>query len=332
MRSGAGSSFRSGGKVVPTVRRLQVLLLFSGLVILVGYTVHLALRRMDGKPTLEQVSPVGEGIPIQLAKPGAPPDAIPPPGPLGDPEPEAGVFDLGSLDRDDFTATVSAPGLAHFFRELRNDPSWSREAVPGDRTHSIELWDSLLRQPTRHRGAVIALEGDLISSERNRSPLELAVLPPGNPSGLDRYYQAFVFTGDKLYMVATWRPPDRLWSDHDGVKARGRFLQVYTYEVEVRGRRGTASVPVIVAESFVPVDAPERQLGLLDSLKFFAAILGAAFLVTLIAVRWILKGGDSRSGRRRPAISRRREAPEPGSPASAAGLPPAGAGPGEGNP
>lgn len=286
----------------PAQRRLVILLVFGGVILamIFGLKFRQENKQEDARESLQ--SP-GEGVPIKFEQNGEqdktedeaplfPPLKSPPP--IGDPSPDLAEIDWSLVDKVDTTGTISEQGLIYLFQKIRTDPSWVNESLPGPKRDTTEIWNQLQSKSGEQRGEVVYLEGALIARNRNESPLNFTELPRGNPSGLDRYFYGFLYTGEKIFMVAVWRISENPFEDGDPVRVRCRFLQNYQYEVLHQNSIKTASVPLMVADSFTRMEKNTTAGKLITPLYlFFLGFIGV-FLVVLGISLWIFRRGNRR--------------------------------------
>lgn len=210
--------------------------------------------------------------------------------PINDPKPfRDDPSRLDGARSTDGTSRIDEEGLAYLFQKIRSDPHWTNEGQYTSREEERRLWRILGEDPDAIRGKEFVLEGVLVSDERNEAPHEIYGLPPGNSSGLNRYYRSFFF-GNKYYLVAVWKAPDVTFRDRDRVRFRGIFLQTYANDIDNKGKVETWAVPVLVAESFTPVAVAESFH--LSYLPYVVVGILVAFAVALVLVQWILGRGE----------------------------------------
>ncbi|MBI4585492.1 MAG: hypothetical protein HY717_15875 [Planctomycetes bacterium] len=278
--------------------RLIILGIFAVLIVAIGFGFrHLqrTLSDMDRPVDIAErhVSKFPPGQAPVMISPEKAQQGLPPPPPLGEPRPfsaQPGL--LQAVAAADQTSRIAEPALDYLFQKIRTDPNWTREFPPQSWKDPAAAWQQFIQHPPGHRGEEICLEGALISAERGRSPLTLEGLSSGALSGLDRYYQSYLYAGGKLFLVATWRPPAEVFEDHDEVRLRAQFLQVYQNDIVHQGKLVKAAVPLIVGDSFTRLPPPELQL-IPPSAQLLLIFLGAVLLVYGTA-RYILRRGNRR--------------------------------------
>ncbi len=287
-------------------RLVFILLVFGALVVLLAFGVQRYVGPEGGRAG--RGSPVAEeGVAVTIdperrrgtkgRSEALRPVPAPAP-PVGAPEPIEGEIDWSALDVVDGDDELSTDGLVALFRQIRNDATWVNEPVDGVEQDTTALWSDLDRDPASHRGKALFLEGSLVAADRHASPLELAPLPRGNPSGLDRYYEAYLFDGARLYMVALWRHSGVPFADGDTVRARARFLQLFRYDIERDGKTVSARIPVVVADSFTRVPGGRPIASVFGPFAIFVVVFGLVFAVVLAVCVGTFRRGDREFRRR----------------------------------
>jgi hypothetical protein len=268
-------------------------------------------RAHPGNDAGEVVVPLPRGVPPADAEELAPLAVTRPPEPWA-PDPAALVT------VEDRTSELDETGLSYLFQKVRTDAGWNNDGDPLSTADATRAWKALVDAPERHRGQEFLVEGTLVALERGRIPLELAGLASGNPSGLERYFTAFLYTGETIFLVAVADAPEAPFSDRAGVRVRGTFLQLYQNDVEHEGTIRKASVPVLVGRSFTPV-IPAATPGVLRLLMPSGLLLIGCFLVCLIVCALIARRGRSQYQRRLEAIRAGRRPGQGGHVAGGAG-------------
>jgi hypothetical protein len=194
----------------------------------------------------------------------------------------------------DFTSTVPPKPLAYLFQKVRTNEHWTNDGQLTSPEEQDRLWKILEQDSSSARGTEFVLEGVLISSDRSRDPLEIFGLPIDNPSGLNRYYRSYLFTGRKLFLVATCEQPERPFEDRDRVRVRASFLHVYANEIEKEGRFESRAIPFLVGRSFTPVSIEAGTGFHVAVLPYIVIGLIGSFAIALIVIQVILSRGDGR--------------------------------------
>lgn len=231
-----------------------------------------------------------------LTVPGGELDPLPP---NQDPQPfKESPETLQQAAGSDFTAHVPSTPLAYLFQKIRTDAHWTNDGQLTSTAEQNRLWKILETDAAAARGTQFMLEGVLISSDRRVDPLEIFGLPADNPSGLNRYYRGYLFTGTKLFLVAVCDPPERPFEDRDRVRVRASFMHVYANEIEKDGRLEKRAIPFLVGRSFTPVVVNPGTSFHVAWLPYVVIGLIGAFAIALIVVQIIMSRGDVRVDRR----------------------------------
>lgn len=164
------------------------------------------------------------------------------------------LFRAASLDR---TSELSEEAIAYLFQKIRTAPAAFHEEEP---VLSLErkdaVWTKLITDPDMYRGRVVELKGYVWSSEPGTYPLRLEGMDFPNPSGLDRRFDSFFLdTAGKFYKVTTFKKAREL-RHRDAVKLRAYFCELYTNQIEHRGKLREATVPFLVGEDFELIVRP----------------------------------------------------------------------------
>lgn len=294
----------------PVYRRLITLSIVAGVALLVALIVNLRDARPPGLPPNPKLRigiaklPVDGEAPKLVAgeapdsteAPDSPPRDLVAEQPVAPPAPLDGAVDLSGIPA--VSRKVSEEGLVALFQQIRNDGSWVNEPPLTTPDERLSLRERLINAPEKYQGEAVYVEGQLVSFDRHALPLSLEPLPPGNVSGLDRYFEAFVFDRDHrmLFLVAVWRHSGEPFSDGDSVLLRGRFLQSYVYDVDVDGdgRQEPWGVPVIVGESLTRQEQQVAPLSVSTPLFVSLGVIAVLFVGVLVAVRLISRRGDRR--------------------------------------
>jgi len=288
------------------------------LVILIGVLVGVVILSL-------QILSVGKRYDVVVPKQldpqsgfgGAP--VVPPIGtPLEPQPPQPFVEDaalLSSAEQKDRTDGFDEAVITYLIQKIRTEGDALYKAVPRlsmDRGDSV--WEELLRTPSKYRGALVEVKGEVVSSEPGTLPLRLRGLQYPNPSGLDRAFQSYLVTRErqgKIYLVATVRKQREL-SHRDPVRIRGYFCQLYTNDVEYRGEIVKGTVPFLVCDDYELLERPTT--GSSDAAKYLPllGILGAvAVAVVLLSQRSARHTRDARRHDARRWAARPGQAVEP---------------------
>ena len=169
------------------------------------------------------------------------------------------------------------------------------------------VWTELSSRPNVYRGKLVEVRGNLVSHLKGFSPLQLdteELLVSPNPAGVPSSYRAYIFDGDKFFVVNTWRK-QREYSDMDPVVFRGYFSQIYAYDIELEGKQRRAKIPLLVGQDFQLLSSPLRGAPSLVPLYWLALALPLVAFAVIFSVSW----SDRRSyARRRALVSRRSNA------------------------
>ncbi len=286
--------------------RLRALLLFAVLIIGIAMVSpgYFKFGRQADPPVIvvesvisgEQGDEVEEGevrVDLRPVAPWLNPDEEPEaPEPTVDPEPFVLVPSILEqvVDRTDY---LDAQAVAYLFQRVRSDPSWSNEGEVASVREATAVWKKWIDAPEKHRGQQILLEGILVALDRGQSPFQLAGLPRDNPSGVRRYYTAFLYTGETFFRIGAWRLPEETIEDRATVRVRGMFLQLYENDILHDGVVKKAWVPVLVADSFTPVRRPSSP-GAFGFLGPSSVVLLGLFAIVLVVSLWAFSRGDRR--------------------------------------
>ena len=233
---------------------LVLLLAIGGLILTVG---KLPWSDPSGSESPESIldhvgEPSGSPAPgLELKVPMEPQDPAP-----FEENPEI-LFRAASLDG---TSELSEEAIAYLFQKIRSAPAAFLAEEP---VLSLErddaVWAKLIADPAMYRGRVVELKGYVWSSEPGTYPLRLEGMEFPNPSGLDRRFDSFfVDTAGKIYKVTTFKKGREL-RHRDAVKLRAYFCELYTNQVEHRGKLAEGTVPFLVGEDFEPIVRPAAE-------------------------------------------------------------------------
>ena len=207
------------------------------------------------------------------------------------------LFRAASLDR---TPELSEEAIAYLFQKIRTDPAAFRAEEP---VLSLErkdaVWTKLIADPAMYRGRVVELKGYVWSSEPGAYPLRLEGMEFPNPSGLDRRFDSFfVDTAGKIYKVTTFKKAREL-RHRDAVKLRAYFCELYTNQIEHRGKLAEGTVPFLVGEDFEPIVRPAT--GGADATVYLPLVLALPVLAFVVMFVLHLRTKKTYEGRRRAA-------------------------------
>jgi hypothetical protein len=253
------NAFEKDPWLSPVFKR-QLTLMVVLLVLLVGmsYRLVVQLASHQASSPREGAAP-GNTLPSSsLGVEAAEEDALTP----LDPEPPEPFKErpeiLAAAAARDGTADLDDEATIYFFQRILTDPDSFRSEPPalslrgddaGGGTDG-KVWEHLLADPDRYRGALVEVYGVLVSPDELPHPLQLRGLPYPNPSGRDRAFASYLYgTDDRYYIVASLEPHPE-FRHRDRVHLRAYFCQLYTNDVEIGGETRKGTVPYLVGEAY----------------------------------------------------------------------------------
>lgn len=218
---------------------------------------------------------------------------------------------------------VDADAILYLVQKIRAGEPPPLAGEPALRAPGMDkpAFSELTESPHGYRGELIEVVGNLYS----QIPGHPALVPETeilfdypNPAGIPLLYRAYVLSEGKWFLGLLWKK-DREWAHMDGVRFRGLFSQLYRYELEIDGKPVLAAIPLLVGESFEPLDTGigKRRT---DWEPIFALVIGlsivAGAVILVVSGRGRTTYQTRRTQARRQAAERRQGGDGPSGPDS----------------
>jgi hypothetical protein len=213
-------------------------------------------------------------------------------------------------------ARVDAELVTHVVHRVRKPPDGAPEVPRYSERAGDHVWSKLIAEPGSHRGALVEIVGNILQpTGRAIFDVESSIVPPrDHPAGVSSLYRGYVFGNEsKYYVLLDWKRPEVELSHMDGVVARGRFVQLFKYDVEYQGSTIRAVVPLLVLESLELLPALAGRASAHSMRPLYIVMIGAGLILGafVLIVSW---RSDRRFAEWRAARRSKRTSREAGSP------------------
>ncbi len=193
---------------------------------------------------------------------------------------------LALAARRDRTLEIEEKTLVYLFQKIRSEVdregggAFHRRKPDLGSDRGDRVFEELLKDPEKHRGKLVELKGNVVSSGRGL-PLRLRGLDAPNPSGLDRAFESYFLGSDgKYYLVATARK--RVELEHkDAVRLRAYFCQLYTGQVLYKGDLREGTIPFLVGDDYEILEQPHAET---PSILYLPLVGAVAVVAAIIAI------------------------------------------------
>ncbi|MEM7263927.1 MAG: hypothetical protein AAF488_18215 [Planctomycetota bacterium] len=320
MLFGSRQSESQKKKGMPPAVRRQLMFQIVVLVMVLGvfWSLMSAVGRDDGTGREELDAVKGAPILGAKEKPRAPnPDELPgakPPvegsDPAGDDPAQDG--DDSGIDLDVEVVALEAPqpyeddpgllleaatreargevhldSIIHLVHKTRTQTTSLEEQTPAlSEFGDPKAWSKIVASPNRYRGQLIEIVGNVVA-HKGASAVNADdefLVPAPNPSGVPTLFRSFVHgQNDKMYLLTHWKNSEQEFRHMDGVRFRGYFAQIYTYDFEFKGETRKAKIPILVGGDFVPIEStiaePSNLAPLFGAVITLSLIAGAVVLI-----------------------------------------------------